>query len=123
MWLQASKTSNELHEQLEEFSDWILDIGDRKLRESSDAKVDINILNDLLINDYSNPIEAIVKSIYPSLVQNNLNKEELRDSAILVPRLSTIEEVNSYMMSCMNRDDKENLSSDLVCETSVNRSY
>ena len=108
---------------MKEFSIWIFDISDGKLRESNDDEVDINIPNDLLIKGYSNPIKAIVKSLYPSLLWNNLNIEELYDSAILTPRLSTIEEVNSYMMSCMNGDDKEYLSFDLVCKTSNNRSY
>ena len=106
-----------------EFSDWILDIGNRKLRELSDSEVDINILNDFLIKEYSNLIEAIVKSTYPPLLQNNLKKEELHDSTILASRLSTVEEVNSYMMSCMNSDDKEYLNSNLVCKTSTNKLY
>ena len=45
----------------------------------------MNISNDFLIKDYSNLIEAIKKSTYLSILQNNVNNEALHDLAILVP--------------------------------------
>ena len=43
-----------------------LNIGEGKLREPNDGEDEINIPDDLLIKDYSNPIEAIVNFTYPS---------------------------------------------------------
>ena len=108
-------------EKLKEFIDWILNSGEGKLGELIDGKASIDIPNDLLIKDYLDPIEAIVNSTYPSPLQGNVDKETLHDLAILAPKLSNVEEFNSFMMPLIKGCEKKYLSSDSVCKTSLGR--
>ena len=52
-------------EDLKKFSEWILKIGDGKVGETNDGKVDVQLPHDLLIEDPIDPLEAIVETAYP----------------------------------------------------------
>ena len=51
------------------------------------------------MTDYFGPIRAIVQLTYLSLLENQYDKDTLRDFTILEPKLSIINEVNTYMLS------------------------
>ena len=91
---------------MKDFFEWILNIGDGKLGKANNGKFDMKIPNDLLIKDYDNPIEAIVQSTYPSHIQDVDIKETLHSSTILAPKLSIVSEVNSYMYTLNDREEK-----------------
>ena len=123
MRLQSDSCSAAQHQELREFSEWILNIGNGNLGQPNDGEVEINILDDLLLKNYSDPIEAIILSTYPPLQGDVDIKGTLRESAILAPKLSIVDEVNSYMLSLNDKEEMEYFSLDLVCKTSLNRSY
>ena len=108
---------------VKEFANWILNIGDGNLKEANDVEVEINIPSDLLITDFSNLIEAIIHSTYQLLNNSSCMKNTICDSTILSPKLSFVDEINSYMLSQIDGEAKEYLSLDSVCKTSKNRSY
>jgi len=92
--LQRSSTS-----EIQEFSDWIVKLGDGMLCEPNDGVVDIEIPPEFLISNFNDPIEAIVLSTYPNLLENYTNDNFLQSRAILASRIETVEEINKYILS------------------------
>ena len=105
------------------FFEWILNIDDVKLDKANDGEVDIKFPKNLLIKYYFEPIEAIIQSTYPFLLQDVNIKEMLHDYAIPMPKPSMVDEVNSYMLSMNDKDKIKHFSSDSICKTSLNSSY
>ncbi|XP_074267181.1 uncharacterized protein LOC141590489 [Silene latifolia] len=69
MRLQQGSSETDVQE-LREFAEWILKVGDGTAGEENDGTVDLQLPDDILIKDDGDPIASIVKSTYPSLVQN-----------------------------------------------------
>ena len=57
--LQTNVVDSSNHD-LKQFFDWLLDIGDGKLREPNDGYVEISIPNEFLIKHFNDPTQAIV---------------------------------------------------------------
>ena len=81
------------------FAKWILDIGDGVIGNQNDGYATIEIPEYLLITEYNDPIDAIVKSKFPDLYQHHSDPELFKSRAILASTNETIEEVNDYILS------------------------
>ena len=60
-------------DELREFADWILKFGDGKLEGPNDGKAVIDILEDLLISDASDPMAAIVDCKYLGIREGSID--------------------------------------------------
>ena len=65
------------------FAKWILDIGDGVIGNQNDGYATIEIPEYLLITEYNDPIDAIVKSTFPNLYQHHSNPDFFKSRAIL----------------------------------------
>lgn len=74
LWQSSMKPSDY---ELEQFSNWILKIGDGKLIEPNDEYVDISIPTYFFITDFDDPIQSIVQHTYPNFEQNYHNEDFL----------------------------------------------
>ena len=86
---------------LQEFSEWILKVGDSKLSEPNDGEEEIEIPSEFLITDSNdNPIEAISEAIYGDSTSLHENKEAnfFQERAILCPTNEDVNRVNEYML-------------------------
>ena len=83
-------------------SEWILKVGDGKLGEGNDGYNDIEIPNELLISNFTDPIEAIVQSTYPNLLQNFQNGDFLRNRAILASTIQVVDDINNYVLNLIS---------------------
>jgi ATP-dependent DNA helicase PIF1 len=101
---------------LNDFSKWILDIGDGKLGESIDGESIIEIPEDLCVKSSGDHIGDVVRSTYPDLIQNMGDYTFFQDRAILTPTLNFVEKVNDHIMSLLPNEDKEFLSCDTICK-------
>ncbi|KAF1862040.1 hypothetical protein Lal_00026557, partial [Lupinus albus] len=72
---------------------------DEKLSEPNNGFALIEIPEQCLITNYDNLIHAIVKSIYPNLVDEYMNEEFLQCRAILASTIETVDEINDYVLS------------------------
>jgi len=52
-----------------------------------------------LISKFNDPIEAIVSSTYPELLQNYTDENYLKSKAILASRIETVDQINDYVLS------------------------
>uniref|UniRef100_A0A0R0K7B3 ATP-dependent DNA helicase n=1 Tax=Glycine max TaxID=3847 RepID=A0A0R0K7B3_SOYBN len=96
------------------FAKWILDIGDGVIGNQNDGYATVEIPEYLLITEYNDPIDAIVKSTFPNLYQHQSNPDFFKSRAILASTNETVEEVNDYILSLIPGEQKEYLSSDYI---------
>jgi len=85
--------------EIQQFSDWIVKLGDGILCEPNDGVVDIEIPPEFLISNFNDLIKAIVLSTYLDLLENYRNDNFLQSRAILASRIETVEEINKYILS------------------------
>jgi len=85
--------------QIQEFSEWIVKLGDGKLFEPNDGIAEIQIPPELLITNFVDPVEAIVASTYPELIENFRDLNFLQCRAILASRIETVDQINDYVLS------------------------
>ncbi|XP_056844630.1 uncharacterized protein LOC108830702 [Raphanus sativus] len=85
---------------LQEFSEWILKVGDGKLSEPNDGEAEIEIPDEFLIKDCNDPIEAICERIYGTATSLHEKKEPkfFQERAILCPTNEDVNRVNEYML-------------------------
>jgi ATP-dependent DNA helicase PIF1 len=81
------------------FSDWILKLGEGKLSEPNDGYAEINIPRELLILNFDDPIDAIVQSTYPNLIEKYNQISFLQSRAILASTIEVVEQINTYVLS------------------------
>ena len=103
---------------MKDFANWILKVGDGKLAEPNDGEAKIEIPHEHLITEFDNPLEAIVKCTYPSLLEKFKDPEYLKERAILAPTLDIVQKLNEYMLSLIPGEEKVYLSSDSACRAS-----
>uniref|UniRef100_A0A0R0GF21 ATP-dependent DNA helicase n=1 Tax=Glycine max TaxID=3847 RepID=A0A0R0GF21_SOYBN len=80
------------------FPKCILDIGDGIIGHQNNGYATIEIPDDLLITQYDNPIDAMVKSTFPDLCLHHNNPEFFKCRAMLASTNEIMEEVNDYIL-------------------------
>lgn len=91
-------TDPALAQDIESFSKWLLDVGDGKINEPNNGEVDIDIPEDLLVADFQNPIESIVKTVYGENYGMIQTASFLRERAILCPTNKDVDVINNFML-------------------------
>lgn len=73
MRLQSNQ-SNTSVEELQQFSEWLLAVGNGQVGGANDDYVEIEIPYGFLIIEFDDPIDAIVNNTYPNLMQEYKNE-------------------------------------------------
>ncbi|KAH9611470.1 hypothetical protein KSS87_003203 [Heliosperma pusillum] len=113
MRLQVGSSSNN-GDAIKKFSEWILEIGNGLAGGDNTGEVELQFPLDLLIEDVSDPIASLVNVTYPSLQSQLWNPDYLQERAILAPTHEIVDEVNDYVLSLIDKDERIYLSSDEV---------
>ncbi|CAK8572858.1 unnamed protein product [Lathyrus sativus] len=106
MCLQSGSLSSTT-EDIKNFSDWILQIGDGTILEPNDGYVDITISHEFLISNFMDPIEAIVTSTYPDLINNYKDSNYIQSRAILTSTIEVVDDINDYITKLISGEEKE----------------
>ncbi|XP_052114412.1 uncharacterized protein LOC107480535 [Arachis duranensis] len=96
---------------LQQFADWILQVGNEISEGMSDEYNLISILPEFIITYYNDPMEAIVEAIYSNYIADMDNEGHLKGRAILAPTINAVDEVNDYMTKLNNNACKTYVSS------------
>ncbi|GAU32683.1 hypothetical protein TSUD_145570 [Trifolium subterraneum] len=112
----GSSTVPSEEEEIKNFADWILAIGNGETGPDENGQYDIDIPQDLLIQDCSDPLMSLVNFTYPDILSNMKNPSFFQDRGILAPTLESVEHVNDYLMSIIPGTEKEYLSFDSACQ-------
>ncbi|XP_023757110.1 uncharacterized protein LOC111905651 [Lactuca sativa] len=99
------------------FANWILNIGEGKVGGLNDGEAIIDIPDDILITDSSDPIGSLITFVYPSIVENANNPMSFQERAILASKNEVVQEINNRLLSLFLGDKKEYLSSDSLCHS------
>ena len=101
MRLKAGSNSLE-NKEIQEFSEWLLSVGEGKVGEPNDGFAEISIPKDILIMDFQDPIHAIVQSTYPFFLEKFQSYEYLKSIAILASTIEVVDQINNYVLSLMS---------------------
>ena len=109
-------------EQVKEFNDWVLSIGDGTAQgtvhsDDGDSEL-VEIPHDVLIPRLESAIDDIIRSTYPNLATLYSDPAYLRERAIISPKNDTIDEINGHVLSLIPGHEKVYLSSDALVESS-----
>ncbi|CAJ2651719.1 unnamed protein product [Trifolium pratense] len=116
----GSSTIQSEEEEIKNFADWILSIGNGETGPDENGQYVIDIPQDLLIQDCHDPLMSLVNFTYPDLLSNMKNPSYFQDRGILAPTLESVEHVNDYLMSIIPGTEREYLSCDSVCQSDSN---
>ncbi|RDX80526.1 hypothetical protein CR513_38920, partial [Mucuna pruriens] len=111
MRLSTAKT-NECENEIKEFANWILKIGDGDMDSNENGEGNIDILDDLLITHSDKPLLSLVDFVYPDILQNMKTNRP-----ILAPTLEAGQQVNEFILSLIPGDEKQYLSYDAPCDS------
>ncbi|XP_028793347.1 uncharacterized protein LOC114749047 [Neltuma alba] len=112
--MRLSTSSSTYDSRLQQFSNWLLDIGDGQIGLPHDGMAEIEIPNDLLILDSHDHLQSIVHATYPDLLDHLTDSTYLTNRAILAPTIEVVEQINDYMCSLLPTEVVEYFSSDSV---------
>ncbi|XP_057252064.1 uncharacterized protein LOC125494157 [Beta vulgaris subsp. vulgaris] len=107
-------SSNSNVDEIREFSDWILNVGDGKVGDLNDGEADIEIPHEMLVDGGDDPIAAIVESTYPDIKDHIWEPSYFQERAILAPTNEIAETVNDHVLSQLPGEERAYLSSDAI---------
>ncbi|XP_010445117.1 PREDICTED: ATP-dependent DNA helicase PIF1-like [Camelina sativa] len=104
---------------IQEFSDWLLAVGDGRINEPNDGEAVIDIPEELLITKAENPVAAICKEIYgdPTEMHKKNNATFFQKRAILAPTNDDVNTINQYMLEHLQGEERIYLSADSIDPT------
>ncbi|KAL6549453.1 hypothetical protein OROHE_008570 [Orobanche hederae] len=107
-----------------EFAEWLLKVRDGEIGVNNDGEVEFRLPDDILIRSIDEPVAAIFKSTYSSILDHVGDGRYFQDRDILAPTNEIVQEVNNYIVSLLPEDATEFMSSDSICpdeDDTVNR--
>ncbi|KAK9714657.1 hypothetical protein RND81_06G110100 [Saponaria officinalis] len=119
MRLQVGSSSSDKDE-IREFSEWILKVGDGLIGPPNDGEVSIVLPEEMLIMQSTEPISMIVHSIYPSLETHLGDIQYFQERAILAPTHDIVESVNDHVLALIPGEERVYLSSDEISKEEDN---
>lgn len=96
-----SETDSLEAKEMKEFLEWILALGDGKINEPNTGETMIEIPEDLLVKQCTNPIEAIVSEVYGDTFKDSKDPLFFQERAILCPTNDDVDMINSYMLDLL----------------------
>jgi ATP-dependent DNA helicase PIF1 len=112
-----SDSTDKSQQELQEFADWILKIGDGMINSDDNGEAEIEIPEELCILDVDKPLLELVNFVYPNVVANIDKTNFFEDQAILAPTLEVVQEVNDFVLSMIPGEEKDYLSCDTPCKS------
>jgi ATP-dependent DNA helicase PIF1 len=86
---------------MDEFSKWLLRVGEGKVNNPNDGVVDIEIPEELLIKEFDDPVLEIINSTYPNLLDNWRNFDFLSTRAILASTIDVVDKINFVVLGLL----------------------
>ncbi|GJY43931.1 CC-NBS-LRR resistance protein [Tanacetum coccineum] len=104
-------------DEIKEFGEWILKIGNGTVGEPNDGESIVEVPDDILIKESTDPVGSIISFVYPNVVQKLSDHTYFQDKAILAPTHEVVDVINDRVLSMIPGDETVYLSSDSICES------
>ncbi|XP_058774642.1 uncharacterized protein LOC131648928 [Vicia villosa] len=118
MRLRTGSTQTDKNE-IAQFLDWLLRIGEGRISEPNDGTAEINIPPDILITEFDDPIVAIVNSTYPDFINNFQCVDYLKSRAILASTLEIVDQINDHILNLMPGEIRDYYSANSVDKSEI----
>ncbi|EOA28387.1 hypothetical protein CARUB_v10024593mg [Capsella rubella] len=121
MRLLQKNISVEEAKEIQQFSDWLLAVGDGRISEPNDGEAIIDIPEEFLIREADNPIEAITREIYgdSAFLKENSSAAFFQKRAILAPTNDDVNIINQFMLENLDSEERIYLSADSIDPSDV----
>ncbi|GAU37751.1 hypothetical protein TSUD_102670 [Trifolium subterraneum] len=106
--------------EMDDFSKWLLQVGEGKIGEPNDGVVDIQIPDNFLIKNFDDPIVGIINSTYPAFEHNCDNYDYLSQRAILASTIEVVNQINDVVLQQLPGNDHEYLSAYSLDKSEMN---
>ncbi|XP_076928993.1 uncharacterized protein LOC143593161 [Bidens hawaiensis] len=103
-------------ENIREFADWLLDIGQGNVGGPNDGQSVIDIPDDLLILNSVDPMGDLISFVYPNILDRFNELTYFQDRALLAPLNEVVQEINERMLAIFPGEEVEYLSSNSLAE-------
>ncbi|KAF5764692.1 putative DNA helicase [Helianthus annuus] len=110
-------TSSSNIDEINNFAKWLLEIGEGNLGDGNDGESTIEIPNDLLITDSTDPIQSLIDFVYPSVLHRFKDRDYFSERTILAPKNEVVHGINDRLLALFPGEEVEYLSSDSLCPT------
>lgn len=114
----GSGSSDLEKKKIEEFSNWVLAVGDDKVTNihphDDFSDPEIVIPRQYLIQSFKSSVKSIINEIYPNLLDNMASEDYLRQRAILTPTNAIVDDINSHMLDLIPGNVMTYLSQDSI---------
>ena len=102
---------------IDEFSQWLLQVGDGKLGVDIDGVADIDLPTNILVPTSEDPLSTIVAFTYDNFFENIDSQSYFVDRSILAPTIQSVNEINDHMCGLLPGEEHEFLSCDSICKS------
>ncbi|XP_048501526.1 uncharacterized protein LOC125497864 [Beta vulgaris subsp. vulgaris] len=86
-------------DELREFLEWILSVGDQKTRGPNDGEAVIEVAKNILIDPRTDPMSTIIDNTYPNLHEHIREVKYFQERAILALTNEIVKIVNDHVLS------------------------
>ncbi|XP_076933054.1 uncharacterized protein LOC143598819 [Bidens hawaiensis] len=104
-------------ENIKEFADWLLDIGQGTVGGPNDGESVIDIPDDLLILNSLDPIGDLIRFVCPDILDRFNEVTYSQDRALLAPLNEVVQEINEHILALFPGDEVQYQSSDSLAES------
>ncbi|XP_057719327.1 uncharacterized protein LOC130933725 [Arachis stenosperma] len=119
--MRLSLGENNNIQELRNFTEWLLKIGDGLAGDTTDGESIIHIPSDILIKNSETVLDDLIDFVYPNMLSNLSVEIYFKDRAILAPTLDfCVTDVNNKMTAGLPGQEIVYLSSDSVCAEEEN---
>nr|GEX87003.1 DNA helicase [Tanacetum cinerariifolium] len=84
--------------EIKDFVKWIIKLRDGNLGDVNDGEAKIDIPNEMLIKDSSDPIGSVIDFTYSNMLDNLENKKYFIEKSILAPTSEVVDTINDKML-------------------------
>ncbi|XP_076881935.1 uncharacterized protein LOC143530216 [Bidens hawaiensis] len=103
-------------ENIREFADWLLGIGQGNVGGPNDRESVIDIPDDLLILNSVDPMGDLIRFVYPNILDRFNELTYFQAHALLAPLNEVVQEISERMLALFPGEEVEYLSSDSLAE-------
>ncbi|RYR62721.1 hypothetical protein Ahy_A04g020450 [Arachis hypogaea] len=113
--MRLSLGANNNIQELRNFAEWLLNIGDGLAGATTNGESIIHIPSDILVKNSETALDDLIDFVYPDMLSNLSIENYFKDRAILAPTLDCVIDINNKMTAELPGQERVYLCSDSVC--------
>ncbi|XP_016192457.1 uncharacterized protein LOC107633330 [Arachis ipaensis] len=121
--MRLSLSENNNIQELRDFAEWLLKIGDGLAGDTIDNESIVHIPFDILVKNSEIALDDLIDFVYPDMLSNLSVKNYFKDRAILAPTLDCVTDVNNKITAGLPGQERVYLTSDSVCVEEGNMEF